>query len=89
MAYRLRKINPPFGTAEAPIWEYAYSEQVKVVDGVCCVENQATRDYLLKQGYEEVEEEAVLAGGNGSGDNSAIPGPAVGRESRKKKKRRR
>jgi hypothetical protein len=54
--FRLRKKNPPFGTVEAPLWEYAYSEQVKVVDGLCDVNQQSTKDYLLKLGYEEIAE---------------------------------
>ena len=64
MAFRLRKQNPPYGTEDSPQWEFAYSEQVKVVDGLCDVESPSTRDYLVKLGYEEVTElsEPVLNG---------------------------
>jgi len=44
------------------LWEHAYSEEVTVVNGLCQVEHETTREYLLKSGYEEVEtEEAGLA----------------------------
>lgn len=60
--FHLRKKRPPFGTEESPLWEHAYSEEVKVVEGLCHVEHDTTRDYLLKNGYEEVvAEEAALA----------------------------
>ena len=61
--YRLRKKRPPFGTAESPLWEHAYSEEVKVVEGLCEVKNEATRDYLLKMGYDEIEVEAPETNG--------------------------
>lgn len=54
--FRLRKIYPPFGTETTPLWEHAYSEQVKVVHGLCEVQSPATRDYLLNMGYEFVDE---------------------------------
>lgn len=59
--FRLRKIYPPFGTETTPLWEYAYSEQVKVINGLCQVESPITRDYLLNMGYEMVEEVVPLA----------------------------
>jgi hypothetical protein len=60
--FHLRKKRPPFGTEESPLCEHAYSEEVKVVNGLCQVEHETTRDYLLKNGYEEVvTEEADLA----------------------------
>ena len=76
--FRLRKKRPPFGTEASPIMEYAYSEQVKVVNGLCEVHHQATRDYLLKIGYEEVEQEiaAVTPSENGSdGPEDSSPPP--------------
>ena len=61
--FRLKKLHPPFGTAEAPQYESAYSEgMIKVVDGFCSVEKEPTRDYLLKIGYEEVEKELAAVG---------------------------
>ena len=71
--FQLRKKRPPFGTQESPILEYAYSEQVKVVNGLCDVQLGATRDYLLKMGYEDVElEEALISPGDiSSTDNGA------------------
>ena len=61
--FRLKKLHPPFGTAEAPQYESAYSEgMIKVVDGFCNVEKEPTRDYLLKIGYEEVEKELAVIG---------------------------
>ena len=59
--YRLRKIYPPFGTETTPLWEYAYSEQVKVINGLCEVKSPITRDYLLNMGYQEVEEIVPLS----------------------------
>ncbi|MBI2069447.1 MAG: hypothetical protein HYT79_02515 [Elusimicrobia bacterium] len=59
--FRLRKTEPPFGTEQDPLWEHAYAEQVKVVDGICEVQDPASRDYLLKMGYSE----AVPAEGGG------------------------
>jgi hypothetical protein len=69
--YRLRKKRPPFGTAETPIWEHAYSEEVKVVDGLCEVKNEATRDYLLKMGYDEIQVEEPET--NGKEEKMAKP----------------
>ena len=59
--FRLRKIYPPFGTEVTPLWEPAYSEQVKVVNGLCEVREPATRDYLLNLGYELVDEIVPLS----------------------------
>lgn len=56
--FRLQKIHPPYGTEATPLWEHAYSEQVKVVNGLCEVREPATRDYLLNLGYELVDEAA-------------------------------
>ena len=50
--------------------EYAYSEQVSVVGGECEVRHLATRDYLLKVGYEEIRDEELVAAGVESGGNS-------------------
>jgi len=57
---RLRKIYPPYGTETTPLWEHAYSERVKVVDGMCEVQWPATRDYLLHIGYELAAEDVPL-----------------------------
>lgn len=59
--FRLRKVYPPFGTEITPLWEHAYSEQVKVVNGLCEVREPATRDYLLNLGYEMVAEIVPLS----------------------------
>ena len=59
--FRLRKIYPPFGTEITPLWEYAYSEQVKVINGLCEVQDPVTRDYLLNMGYQMVDEIVPLA----------------------------
>lgn len=86
--YRLRKKRPPFGTEESPILEYAYSEQVKVVNGVCDVQNDATRDYLLKMGYEEIEvEEASVAPSENGAEEWDEPAPSP-RSKHKKAHRR-
>ena len=73
------------------MWEYAYSEQVKVMDGFCDVEKETTRDYLLKIGYELVELEEAAAGPslNGhSADRSIDDSPPDKRIKPKKKNRR-
>jgi len=75
MVFRLRKLNPPFGTKEAPLWEYAYSEQIKVVDGLCEVESETTRDYLLKLGYQEVKEEREPVAAGSPPLESSQPSP--------------
>jgi hypothetical protein len=59
--FRLRKIYPPFGTDTTPLWEYAYSEQVKVINGLCEVQSPITRDYLLNMGYQMVDEVVPLS----------------------------
>ena len=84
--FHLRKKRPPFGTADSPLWEHAYSEEVKVVDGFCHVEHETTRDYLLKNGYEEVvTEEADLAPSlNGASEAAVSVKPP---KSKPKKKR--
>ncbi len=97
--FRLKKKNPPFGTAESPVWEYAYSEQVKVVEGLCVAQNASTRDYLVKLGYEEILDEEpapALAGSNGHSpeghEETKVPDepvvPIHSRRSSKKKRRR-
>jgi hypothetical protein len=83
--FRLRKKNPPFGTVEAPIMEYAYSEQVKVVEGQCDVVHQSTKDFLLKSGYEEIlDQEPVAAGVTTSADTSEPVEPRAQRKTSKK-----
>ena len=63
--FKLRKLFPPFGTAESPLWEFGYDEEVRVVGGFCDVRSPDLRDRLLKMGYEEaasdeeVEDEPV------------------------------
>jgi hypothetical protein len=64
--FRLKKKKPPFGTVENPIWEYTYSEQVRVVEGQCEVRLESTRDYLLKMGYEEIKESELVSVGVGT-----------------------
>ncbi len=60
---RLRKIEPPFGTADNPQYESSYSEGlITVVNGLCEVHLPETRDRLLKLGYEEVSEPAAVDG---------------------------
>jgi len=90
--FRLRKTNPPFGTAEAPLMEYAYSEQVKVVDGMCDVILQSTRDYLLKTGYEEILDEEPVAVGQPTSappvESVEPPAQRVSSRKHEKKKRR-
>lgn len=54
--FKLRKIHPPYGTDVTPVWEPAYSEHVKVVNGLCEVREPATRNYLLNLGYELMDE---------------------------------
>ena len=85
--FRLKKLHPPFGTAEAPQYESAYSEgMIKVVGGFCNVEKEPARDYLLKIGYEEVEEELVVVGGVVDEPSAAVPSR---KKFRPKKKNRR
>jgi len=56
--HKLKKQHPPFGSLEAPLFEGSYSEGlIEVVDGNCTVNLEATRDRLLKLGYEELLEE--------------------------------
>ncbi len=72
--------------------EYAYSEQVKVVEGMCDVFHVTTKDYLLKVGYEEIPESELAAAGQpaGSPSEEAFEPPAQRSPSKKleKKKRR-
>lgn len=83
--FHLRKKRPPLGTTESPLFEHAYSEQVKVVDGFCVVEKESTRDYLLKIGYEEVEVELATAVPSENGHQDVVPPPRP--KPQKKKKR--
>lgn len=85
--FHLRKKRPPFGTEESPLWEHAYSEEVKVVNGLCQVEHETTRDYLLKNGYEEVETEEAELVPSLNGSNHAEPVPKVSKPRPKKKPR--
>ncbi|MFA6433757.1 MAG: hypothetical protein WCW52_03595 [Elusimicrobiales bacterium] len=56
--FRLKKLHPPFGSRDYPIFESSYSEGlIKVVDGLCEVRQPETRDRLLKTGYEEIKPE--------------------------------
>lgn len=71
--------------------EYAYSEQVKVVDGMCDVIHQSTRDYLLKVGYEEIlDQEPVAAGVTaGAPAEESVEPPAQRTSSKKHAKKKR
>jgi hypothetical protein len=58
--FNLKKQHPPFGSEDAPLFEGSYSEGlIEVVDGNCTVNLEATRDRLLKLGYEELLEEST------------------------------
>ena len=70
------------------MWEHAYSEEVKVVEGVCHVEHEATRDYLLKNGYEEIETEETELVPSLNGSNHAEPVSKAPKPKPKKKPRR-
>jgi hypothetical protein len=53
--FKLKKTHHPLGTEAAPLYESSYSEGIiKVVDGFCEVNQQDSRDLLLKLGYVEV-----------------------------------
>lgn len=86
--FHLRKKRPPFGTEESPLWEHAYSEEVKVVDGLCHVEHETTRDYLLKNGYEEVDVEETELVPSLNGSNHSEPAPRAPKPKPKKKRGR-
>jgi hypothetical protein len=83
--FRLRKVHPPYGTKEAPVREHAYSEEVTVVNGACEVREITTRDFLLKTGYEEINEEAGATMENG---DTATARKHPGKPKGKKKKKR-
>lgn len=58
--FSLKKIHPPFGSADSPIIEASYSEgEIRVVDGLCKVRLPETRDRLLKMGYSDTTSSAV------------------------------
>ena len=86
--FHLRKKRPPFGTEDSPLWEHAYSEEVKVVDGLCHVEQDTTRDYLLKNGYEEMETEEAELAPSLNGSNHVEPVPRAPKPKPKKKRGR-
>ena len=86
--FQLRKKRPPFGTEESPLWEHAYSEEIKVVNGLCGVEHETTRDYLLKNGYEEVQTEETDIAPSENGSNDPEPVPRASKKKPKKKSRR-
>ena len=86
--FHLRKKRPPFGTDDTPILEHAYSEEVKVINGLCQVEHETTRDYLLKNGYEEVQTEETEIAPSGNGESPLGPVPKASKPKPKKKSRR-
>ena len=49
--FKLKKLNPPYGCENSPLWEFGYDEEVIVVDGLCEAKSPAMRDRLLKLGY--------------------------------------
>ncbi len=54
--FKLKKIHPPFGSADNPVIEASYSEgEIPVIDGLCKVRLPETRDRLLKIGYEQIQ----------------------------------
>ena len=63
--FRLRKLHPPLGSSESPLYEATYSEGlIPVINGICDVREPATRDRLLKLGYEELEPALTAKGEN-------------------------
>lgn len=53
--FKLKKMNPPFGTEVTPFYEATYAEGIiKVIDGLCAVKHLDSRDQLLRLGYTEV-----------------------------------
>lgn len=83
--FRLRKKRPPFGTEDSPLLEHAYSEEVRVVNGLCEVQHDTTRDYLLKNGYEEIEAEETNVSPS---ENRSEPLETVARVPKKKPKKK-
>jgi hypothetical protein len=86
--FRLRKKRPPFGTEESPLLEHGYSEEVKVVNGLCVVEHDTTRDYLLKNGYEEIQAEESDVAPSENGSDQPEPVARTPKKKPKKKSRR-
>jgi len=70
--FRLKKLQPPFGSANNPLVEASYSEGlITVVDGFCEVQLPETRDRLLKLGYEAVEDTIESGDGGDDGEGHA------------------
>ena len=55
--FRLKRLNEPLGTPEAPQYESSYSEGlISVIDGHCEVRLPETRDRLIMLGYRDIDE---------------------------------
>ncbi len=77
--FKLKRLNEPLGTPDAPQYESSYSEGlIPVINGECEVSRPETRDRLIMLGYKDVEE----------GSTSAEPVPRAPKPKPKKKFRR-
>lgn len=55
--FKLKKLHPPFGSADNPLLEASYAEgEIRVVGGLCEVRLPETKERLLKLGYVELDE---------------------------------
>jgi hypothetical protein len=60
--FKLKRLNEPLGTSDAPQYESSYSEGlIPVINGECEVSHPETRDRLIMLGYMDVEEESSFA----------------------------
>jgi len=74
--FKLKRLNEPLGTADAPQYETSYSEGlITVINGECEVRLPETRDRLVMLGYEDigVEERELAPSLNGSNHAELVP----------------
>ena len=77
--FKLKRLNEPLGTPDAPQYESSYSEGlIPVINGECEVRLPETRERLIMLGYHDVEEESALT----------EPVPKAPKPKKKKKSRR-
>ncbi len=85
--FKLKRLNEPLGTLDAPQYESSYSEGlIPVINGECEVRLPETRGRLIMLGYRDLDEEPSSVATNAV--ESSLPRPVPRTPKPKPKKKR-